>query len=132
MFNVVDWAARFPTHPAPRWLAARIVANTGPRRTDPAMRQRETWLDTLTAIGGWILEPRTAMAVFTSVLVLGWMSSVAGVEAATLTSPTAMYYSVEALADDVYDRSVRFYYDVPQTLVDQFQARLDRLQERSR
>src|SRR5215471_7101220 len=66
MNEVITLGKSFPVYEAPAWLATRIVANT-PRVS------HESWLDTLTAIGRWIVEPRTAMAVFTATLVLGWM-----------------------------------------------------------
>jgi len=128
MVRVIQWARRFPRFAAPPWLVSGILANTADLPV-AWRRQRETWLETLASIGRWILEPRTAMAVFTSVLILGWMSNVAGVEAATLRNPASVYYTVESLADDVYDRSVRLYYEVPQTVVDQIQYRVEQLRE---
>ena len=50
---------------------------------------------------------------------------------ATLTNPSAMYYSMEELADDVYDRSVRLYYGVPHAVLDEIQFRIEQLRESS-
>ena len=135
MIAVVRWGREFPVFEAPAWFATRIVANT---RTESSLPQRvqekrETFLDTLGAVGRWILEPRTAMTVFTAVLMLGWMTRIAGVplDPAALSNPGAMYSSVEELADDVYDRSVRLYYGVPHALFGQIQYRIEQLGEDS-
>jgi predicted anti-sigma-YlaC factor YlaD len=132
MVDAVGWGQSFPSYDAPEWLATRILANT-PETQTRTWTEKETWLDTLAGIGRWIIEPRMAMTVFTSVLVLGWMSNVAGLslDPATLTNPTAMYYNVEELADDVYDRSVRFYYGVPHRVFDEIQSRFEQLRETS-
>jgi len=113
MAGVVGVAQWFLVYEAPEWLVTRIVANT-PRT------ERETWMDTISGIGRWIIEPRMAMTVFSAVLVLGWMFN-----------PSAMYYSVEELADEVYDRSVRFYYGVPHAVVGEIQFRIEQLRESS-
>ena len=126
MAGVLGVAQRFPVYEAPEWLVTRIVRNT--LRTE-----RETWLDTISGIGRWIIEPRMAMTVFTAVLVLGWMSNMVGIplDPAALSNPSAVYYSVEELADEVYDRSVRFYYGVPHAVVGEIQFRIEQLRESS-
>ena len=135
MIAVVRWGREFPVFEAPVWFATRIVANTRPESSLPqtVQEKRETFLDTLGALGRWILEPRTAMTVFTAVLMLGWMTRIAGVgfDPAALSNPGAVYSSVEELADDVYDRSVRLYYDVPHALFGQIQYRIEQLGEDS-
>src|SRR2546422_11703994 len=88
MTEVLAWGKTFPVHEAPAWLPMRIIANT-PRTA------RESWLDTIASIGRWIIEPRTAMAFFTAMLVLGWMGNLAGISpnwAAVVRNPTAIYY----------------------------------------
>src|SRR5579884_3417416 len=72
MKDVLAWGPAFPVYEAPAWLPSRIVANT-PRRI------RESWIETLRLAGRWIVQPRTAMAIFTATLVLGWMGSLAGI-----------------------------------------------------
>ena len=49
MMEVVAWGRTFPVYEAPSWLAPRIIANT-PRVS------RESWLDTIGAIGKWLLS----------------------------------------------------------------------------
>src|SRR6266850_1179227 len=58
MTEVLAWGKTFPVLETPLWLPMRIIANT-PRVA------RESWLDTIASIGKWVIEPRTAMAVFT-------------------------------------------------------------------
>ncbi len=88
MREVVAWGKNFPAYDAPAWLPARIVANT------PVIT-RESWLDTLAVIGRWFIEPRTALAIFTSALVLGWLGNVTGISpdwATVVRDPGAIYY----------------------------------------
>src|SRR5438132_442106 len=66
--SVLAWGHSFPVVQAPAWLPARILANT-PRVV------RETWVDTLASLGRWVIEPRTAMGLLTTVLMIGWMGS---------------------------------------------------------
>src|SRR5439155_1007216 len=72
MKSVLVWAGDFPAYQAPSWLPVRIVANT-PRVA------RESWLDTVRLGWRWLIEPRTAMAIFTATLVLGWLGGLAGI-----------------------------------------------------
>jgi hypothetical protein len=126
MAEVMEWGRTFPVHEAPAWLASRIVANT-PRIA------RETWLDTLNSIGKWIIEPRTAMAIFTATLVLGWIGNLAGISpnsaATVVRDPAAIYYGAEGLLNRAYDEAVRAYYRSP--LVTQIQSRIERFRETS-
>src|SRR5262245_23814199 len=66
MKSVVEWGKSFPVYEAPPWLAVRIIANT------PHV-VRETWLDTVAAVGRWFIEPRTAMGLLATVLMVGWI-----------------------------------------------------------
>jgi hypothetical protein len=112
MQEVMGWGRSFPTHEAPAWLPARIVANT------PVIN-REGWLDTLASIGRWIIEPRTAIAIFTSVLVLGWLGSIAGISTdfrTVIQDPGAVYY-----------QAVRAAYRSP--LVTRIQSQIEQLRE---
>jgi hypothetical protein len=123
MTEVVAWGKSFPVYEAPSWLAARIVANT-PRVS------HESWLDPITAIGRWLVEPRTAMAMFTATLVLGWMGSIAGVSpdwVRAVRSPSAIYYGAHSALNRAYDEAVRKYYRSP--LVTEIQTRIEQLRE---
>lgn len=124
MTEVLAWGKAFPVHEAPHWLPARIIANT-PRVA------RESWLDTVASIGRWIIEPRTAMAVFTATMVLSWMGSLAGISPANWTAivrdPAAIYYGAQGLVNRAYDEAVRTYYRSP--LVTQIQSRIEQLRE---
>jgi hypothetical protein len=123
MTEVLAWGKAFPVYEAPSWLATRIVANT-PRVS------RESWLDTLTAVGKWLVEPRTAMAVFTATLVLGWMGSIAGISpdmVRSVRTPSAIYYGAHSALDRAYDEAVRTYYRSP--LVSEIRTRIEQLRE---
>ena len=124
MAEVLAWGKTFPIYEPPAWLAQRIIANT------PHV-ERETWLDTLASIGRWLIEPRTAMAIFTSMLVLGWLGGLAGISAnswvTVVRNPAAIYYGAEGLMNRAYDEAVRAYYRSP--LVTEIQSRIERLRE---
>ena len=114
MKDVVAWGRSFPVYEAPAWLPERILANT------PVIA-RETWLDTLASMGRWIVEPRTAMSVFTATLVLGWLGSMAGISpnwTAIVRDPAAIYY-----------QAVRAYYRSPLGI--QIQSRIEQFLENS-
>ena len=116
MSEVVDWGARFPVYEAPGWLATRIIANT-PRVV------HETWLDTLSSLGRWILEPRTALGLLTSVVMLGWLGSSLPLPAdmgSLVRNPSAIYYRA-------YDEAVRTFYRAP--LVTEIRTQIERLRE---
>jgi hypothetical protein len=90
MNDVVSWASSFPSYEAPSWLPTRILANT------PVIA-RERWVDTIASIGRWLIEPRTAMAIFTSVVVFGWLGSIAGISpdwGTVIRDPRATYHQV--------------------------------------
>jgi hypothetical protein len=123
MREVLAWGKGFPVHRAPAWLAPRIIANT-PRVV------RESWVDTIASIGKWIIEPRTAMAVFTATLVLSWMGSLAGISpdwATVVRNPAAIYYGAQGAASHAYDEAVRKVYRSP--LVSEIQTRFEQLME---
>jgi anti-sigma factor RsiW len=124
MTEVLAWGKSFPVYEAPAWLPTRIIANT-PRIA------RESWLDTLTSVGRWIIEPRTAMALFTATLVLSWLGSLAGISPGNWTTvvrdPAAIYYGAQGLVNRAYDEAVRSYYRSP--LVTQIQSRIEQLRE---
>jgi Putative zinc-finger len=112
MREVVAWGNSFSAYDAPAWLPGRIVANT------PTIA-RENWVDTLASIGRWIIEPRTALAIFTSVLVFGWLGNITGISpdwATVVRDPGAIYY-----------QAVRAAYRSP--LVTEIQSRIEQLME---
>jgi anti-sigma factor RsiW len=121
--EVLQGTRHFPRHEAPPWLAARVLANT------PHV-ERETWHDTLVSIWRWIIAPRTAMAIFTSVVVLGWIGSILGYSPdlrVVVRHPVAIYDQAGELAARTYDRAVRSFYRAP--LVTQIRSQLDQLWE---
>ena len=123
MKDIVTWAQTFPVYEAPQWLPSRIVANT-PRIA------REGWLETLRLGWRWVIEPRTAMAVFTATLVLGWLGSLAGISpdwAAIVRNPTAIYYQGQAAVNCAYNGAVRAYYQSP--LAAEIEAQIEQLRE---
>jgi hypothetical protein len=88
-------------------------------------------MDTLGLVARWLMEPRTAMMALTSVLVMGWIFSVAGVrpDVRSLSNPAAIFDSVHSIADEVYDEGLRLYYSVPHRVVGEVQARIEQLRE---
>jgi hypothetical protein len=124
MTEVLAWGKSFPVFEAPLWLPIRIIANT------PNI-ERESWLDTITSIGRWIIEPRTAMAFFTATLVLSWLGGLAGISAANWTTvvrdPAAIYYGAQGMLNRAYDEAVRSYYRSP--VVTEIQTRIEQLRE---
>ena len=117
------WAKNFPVFEPPAWLATRILANT-PRIA------RESWLDTLGSIWKWVIEPRTAFAVFTATLVLGWLGSLAGISPDWRTAvrdPAGIYYGAQGVMNRAYDEAIRTYYRSP--LVTEIQTRIEQLRE---
>ena len=125
MKDVLAWAGDFPVYQPPSWLPARVVANT-PRIA------RESWLDTVRLGWRWLVEPRTAMAIFTATLVLGWLGGLAGISpnwGAIARNPSSIYYEGQAAANRVYDVAVRAYYRSP--LVTEIQDQIEQLRESS-
>ena len=123
MREVLAWGRRFPVYEPPSWLPARIVANT-PRRA------RESWTDTIGTLWKWIVDPRTAMGLFTATLVLGWLGSLAGISPQWTTvvrNPAAIYYEAQGAVGRAYDEAVRRYYRSP--LVNEIKTRIEQLRE---
>ena len=107
--DVIQWGREFPAAPAPEWLSTRIVANT-------PIRVRVTFMDWFRSAWKTVSEPRFAMALMTSTLMIGWLGSTAGITASDLSivrSPSAIYYGVEGWATRVYGDAVRNYYSSP-------------------
>ena len=121
--RVVEWCRSFPVYAAPEWLPARIITNT-------PFVLRETWLDTLRVGWKWIVEPRTAMALFTATLVLGWLGGWAGLSfktVADLRNPTAIYELTEGAVSGAYNSAVKAYYQSP--LITSIQCRITQLRD---
>ena len=127
--DVMQWGREFPAEVAPQWLPARIVANT------PTV-VRITWMDWVRAAWKTIAEPRFAMALMTSTLMIGWLGSAAGISASDLSivrSPSAVYYGVEGWANRVYGDAVRNLYSstIVNSIQCQIHSRIEQLRENS-
>jgi anti-sigma factor RsiW len=127
--QVVQWGREFHAPQPPSWLPSRIVANT------PQV-VRITWRDWFAGAWKSICEPRFALALLTSTIVLGWMGNLAGISApdvATLRHPTAVYDRIGGWANRIYGDAVRSYYN--STLVNsiqcQIQSRIEQFRENS-
>jgi hypothetical protein len=114
--------------------ASCLVAHTY-RCEHPAGR-RITWRDWL--VGAWknVCEPRVAMALLTSTLVLGWMGNLAGISApdiATLRHPVAVYHRIGGWANRLYGDAVRSYYSSPivNAIQCQIHSRIEQFRENS-
>lgn len=123
MSEVLAWGKTFPVYEAPPWLVRRIVSNT------PRVK-RENWIETISFMWKWIIEPRTAMAVFTATLVLGWLGSIAGISpdwSTIVRNPRAIYYGAQGAVNRAYGDAIRKYYRSP--LVTEIESRIEQLRE---
>ena len=111
--QVITAAREFPVHTPPAWLATRIIANTPPFQ--PSFRNR------LAALWQSLGEPRTALAIFTATIVLGWIGG-GGVR-------EAVFIRAEGMVSCAYDQAVRSYYRSP--VVIEIHSRIDQLMEKS-
>ena len=94
------------------------------------MPSRESWPDTIAFMWKWIIEPRTAIAVFTATLVLGWLGNLAGISpdwSAVVRDPASLYYGTRGVMNRAYDEAIRSYYR--SALVTQIQSRIEQLRE---
>ncbi|HVQ65691.1 MAG TPA: zf-HC2 domain-containing protein [Terriglobia bacterium] len=104
--DVMYWGRNLQVQlPAP-WLPTRIISNT------PHV-VRVTWRDW--AANAWksLVEPRFALAMLTSTLMLGWMGSLAGIsvgDVAMVRHPSAIYYRMGGWANRLYGDAVRGVY----------------------
>jgi hypothetical protein len=117
MMMTIEAARNCPVYAPPAWLATRIIANTTqtPRpspRSLPAL---------LAAVWRSLGEPRTALAIFTATVVIGWAGS--------LTAREAIFNRAESVVSCVYDRAIRSYYRSP--MVIELHSRLGQLMENS-
>jgi len=113
MAQVIIAAREFPVHAPPAWLATRIIANTPPFQ--PSLRNR------LAAFWQSLGEPRTALAIFTAAIVLGWIGG-RGVR-------EAVFIRAEGVVSCAYDQAIRGYYRSP--LVIELHSRIDQWMENS-
>lgn len=119
--EVVAWGSGFATHPAPPWLATRVLAST-----PPVVRER--WRDTLRQAGHWLLQPRTAMTVFASVIVLGWTLDLDAARVERwVENPATAYYDAQGVAYDAWDEAVRTWYG--SRVVNEVYCRIEQLKE---
>ena len=113
MMMVIDAGREFPVYAPPEWLASRIVANTPPSR--PMLRDR------LAAFWQSLGEPRTALAIFTAAIVMGWVGGG--------TVREAVFNRAEKAVSCAYDHAIRSYYSSP--VVIEIRAKIDELMENS-
>lgn len=113
MMQVIAASRDFPIHTPPAWLATRIIANTP--QAQPSFRGR------LTSFWQSLGEPRTALAIFTAAIVMGWLGGG--------TVREAVFDRAESVVSCAYDRAIRSYYRSP--VVIEIHARLDQLMENS-
>jgi xanthine/CO dehydrogenase XdhC/CoxF family maturation factor len=113
MAQVIAVGRDFPVYSPPVWLASRIVANTPPVRPSLRVRLAELWQ----SIG----EPRTALAIFTATIVMGWVGGG--------TVREAVFNRAESAVSCAYDHAIRSYYRSP--VVIELHARIDQLMENS-
>jgi len=127
--QVMQWGREYIAPLPPSWLPTRIVANT------PQV-VRITWRDWFAGAWKSISEPRFALALLTSTIVLGWMGNLAGISApdvATLRHPSAVYYRIGGWANRIYGDAVRGYYNSPivNSIQCQIQSRIEQFRENS-
>jgi hypothetical protein len=114
----MQWRNELPVSPPPPWLAQRIIANT------PHVI-RITWRDWIVNTWTSLREPRFALGLLTSVLMLGWMGSIAGITFSDLEMvrhPSAIYNRMGGWANRMYGDAVRTYYSSP--LVHEIQCQI--------
>jgi predicted anti-sigma-YlaC factor YlaD len=107
--EVMQWGRHFQVEPPSPWLSTRILANT------PHV-VRVTWGDWMRTAWKDFCQPRFAMTLLTSTLVLGWMGNLAGISASDVASvrhPSAVYNRVEGWANRAYGDAIRAYYSSP-------------------
>jgi hypothetical protein len=117
MFQVIEAGREFPVHAPPPWLAARILAST------PSI-QRESLRGLLANAWKSLGEPRTALAIFTAAIVMGWLG---------VTVRETIVDRAEGVLSCAYDHAVRGYYRSPMVIEihSEIQSRLDQLLENS-
>src|SRR5262249_52720390 len=94
----IETSKDLPTYEPPLWLATRIVANI-------PVHRRESFRATLAKVWRSLEEPRTALAIFTAAVVLGWIGGGPVRE--------AVFDRAEGAISCAYDRAIRSYYHSP-------------------
>lgn len=127
--GVIQWGRDFQVQPPPPWLSTRILANT------PNV-VRITWGDWARMAWKNICEPRFALALLTSTLVLGWMGNMAGISAADISMvrhPSAIYEGIGGWVNRIYGDAIRTYYSSPivNTIQCQIHTRIEQFRENS-
>jgi anti-sigma factor RsiW len=127
--SVMHLGSELPVQLPPAWLASRIVSNT------PHVI-RVTWRDWIVGVWKNVCEPRFALALLTSILMLGWMGSLAGItlaDVAMVRHPSAIYNRMGGWANRLYGDAVRSYYSSPlvNTIQCQIHSRLEQFRETS-
>jgi anti-sigma factor RsiW len=119
--EILAWGSGFASYPAPNWLAGRVLAST-----PPVVRER--WLDTLRTAGRWILQPRMAMTVFASVILLGWTLDLDAARVGRwVEDPATVYYDAQGVAYHAWDEAVRTWYG--SRVVNEVYCRIEQLRE---
>jgi anti-sigma factor RsiW len=113
MIHVIAAGRDFPVYAPPAWLASRIVANTPDAQ--PSLRSR------IAALWQSLGEPRTALAIFTAAIVMGWVGGG--------TVREAVFNRAESVVSCAYDHAIRSYYRSP--VVIELHATIDQLMENS-
>ena len=113
MMHVIAAGRDFPVYAPPAWLASRIVANTPEAQSSLRSRLAALWQ----SIG----EPRTALAIFTATIVMGWVGGG--------TVREAVFNRAESVVSCAYDHAIRSYYRSP--VVIELHAKIDQLMENS-
>jgi anti-sigma factor RsiW len=127
--SVMHCGSDLPAQSPPPWLASRIVSNT------PHVI-RVTWRDWIVGVWRNIAEPRFALALLTSILMLGWMGSLAGItcaDVAMVRHPSAIYNRMGGWANRLYGDAVRSYYSSPlvNAIQCQIHSRIEQFRENS-
>jgi hypothetical protein len=127
--NVMRWGRELPVQLPPPWLSHRIIANT------PQV-VRITWRDWATTAWRNLVEPRFALSLLTSTIMLGWMGSLAGIsmeDVAMVRHPSAIYYRMEGAANRLYGGAVRSIYSSPilNAIQCQLHSRIEQFRENS-
>jgi len=124
--HVLHFGRDLPEQLPPAWLASRIVANT------PQVL-RITWRDWFAAAWRNICEPRFALGLLTSMLMLGWLGGMVGITPAdvvALRHPSAIYNRMGGWANRLYGDAVCGVYNSP--LVNEIQCQIHSRFEQSR
>jgi predicted anti-sigma-YlaC factor YlaD len=127
--QVMRWGSELAEELPPSWLASRIIANT------PQV-VRITWRDWFVNAWKTVVEPRFALALLTSTLMLGWMGSLAGItvsDLAMVRHPSAIYNRMGGWANRLYGDAIRSYYTSPlvNAIQCQISSRIEQFRENS-